>query len=160
MKKGRGSEAKLGMLLNISFLCLDWIDQVCDLASCESGPMNDTTLSQLKCGGIIQRHPDGIRMKAIATLMHVTPGAATQMVETFVKAGLAERFTNPDDRRAVYVRMSKRGAAFAQSRYALFQKAGEPLFKGITKENQNIFLDVLGRISDRLLTDLDSAANQ
>lgn len=159
MKKERGSEAKLGMLLTISFLCLDWIDQVRDLALCEPGPMNDTTLSQLKCGGIIQRYPEGIRMKAIAKLMHVTPGAATQMVETFVKAGLAERFTNPDDRRAVYVRMSKRGAAFAQSRYDLFQKVGKPLFRGITKGDQNIFLDVLERISDRLLTDLGSAAN-
>lgn len=155
-------DARLDRLLDVSFLCLDWLDKLSGLGPRESDPLGDrpTTFSQLKCGGIIQRYPEGLRMKDLAVLLRVTPGAATQMVETFVRLGLVERFTKPEDRRSVYVRMSKAGRATSRSLYTRFQAHGVPLFAGVSADELETFCSVLDRVSARLLERLAPPAGK
>lgn len=162
MRKGKGVDLRLNALLDISFLCQDWMDELRGLRPKDIDPMKDeaSTFSQMKCGGIIQRYPEGIRMKSIAALLHITPGAATQMITTLVKAGLAERFTEVNDRRSVYVRMSKRGAGFVAARYYQFQKVVKSLLTGIEEKDLDVFLTVLLKISSRIMAELDTAARK
>ncbi|MDR3559333.1 MAG: MarR family transcriptional regulator [Candidatus Pacebacteria bacterium] len=48
-------------------------------------------------------------MKDIADFLTITPPSATSFVETLCQAGLAARFADPDDRRAVRIAITKKG---------------------------------------------------
>lgn len=53
--------------------------------------------------------PQGISLKTLAKHLQMTVPATSLMVEALVNKGLFERTPNPDDRRAVCIRLSKFG---------------------------------------------------
>lgn len=52
---------------------------------------------------------DGLGIRQIADTMRVTSSAATQFVDSLVRAGLLVRETDPDDRRSVRVSLTDEG---------------------------------------------------
>lgn len=55
-------------------------------------------------------HNQGLSIKDLAETMHVTGSAVTQLVESLVKIDMLVRESDPDDRRACCVRLSKKGS--------------------------------------------------
>ena len=49
--------------------------------------------------------PAGIQLKMLAEKLHVTPAAASEMVDTLVRKGAIIRESDPSDRRAVLLRV-------------------------------------------------------
>lgn len=64
------------------------------------------------------QHRGSVTMKEIAESMDATGGAATQLVEGVVRAGLLERSVEREDRRKVHIVLSHKG----EKKFAQFRK--------------------------------------
>lgn len=49
--------------------------------------------------------PSGVQLKQLAEKLHVTPAAASEMVDTLVRKGAILRLSDPSDRRAVRLKV-------------------------------------------------------
>ena len=76
----------------------------------ESDRMGRITVNQARIFGYVFDHgKDTIRLKTLAHDLDVSPAAASQAVDRLVTAGLVDRETDPEDRRAVSIRLSRKG---------------------------------------------------
>jgi len=77
----------------------------------ESERMSRITVNQARIFGyIFSRGGEGtIRISALAHDLDVTPAAAGQAVDRLVRAGMVDRRTDPTDRRAFVISISKKG---------------------------------------------------
>ena len=79
----------------------------------DSERMSRITVNQARIFGyIFSRGDEGtIRISALAHDLDVTPAAAGQAVDRLVRAGMVDRRTDPTDRRAFVISISKKGRA-------------------------------------------------
>ena len=77
----------------------------------ESERMSRITVNQARIFGyIFSRGDEGtIRISALAHDLDVTPAAAGQAVDRLVRSGMVDRETDPTDRRAFVISISKKG---------------------------------------------------
>ena len=74
-----------------------------------------TTLPRFDYLAQLDRHPQGLRMKSLSDHLMVTGGNITGLTDQLVAEDLVERVDDPQDRRAMIVRMTAKGRArFAQ----------------------------------------------
>lgn len=64
---------------------------------------------------LTRNHPKGIALKTLAQNLQMTVPATSLLVENMVNKGFLERTPNPEDRRAVCIRLSADGAEFIES---------------------------------------------
>lgn len=80
----------------------------------------DVTLPAFDLMAQLDREPDGLRLGELSKRMMVTNGNLTGLVERLVQEGLVKRETDPQDRRAFIVRLSRAGktkfAVYARGR--------------------------------------------
>ena len=69
----------------------------------------DVTLPRFDLMAQLYREPKGLRLTELSKRMMVTNGNVTGLVERLVQEGLVLRETDPDDRRAFIVRLSRSG---------------------------------------------------
>ncbi len=110
------------------------------------------TFAQLRILSYIRFSPgESVKVKEIADELHLTPAAASQIVERMVQLGIVERSPVPGDRRSVRVTLSPDGRdCYAQSD-KVFEKLMKKLLKDVPKEKLQIFQEVL----DSLLKAID-----
>lgn len=90
--------------------------------------------------------PKGIALKTLAQNMQMTVPATSLLVENMVSKGFLERTPNPEDRRAVCIRLSADGAEFIESTRAYIAMEIAKRVEVLTTEE----LDAFGRIVDKL----------
>lgn len=66
-----------------------------------------TAISQIRI--LTKECPQGIALKTLASHLNMTVPATSLLVETMVNKGFFERTPNPDDRRAICIRLSEKG---------------------------------------------------
>ena len=71
-----------------------------------------TTLPRFDYLAQLQRHPQGLRMKSLSSHLMVTGGNITGLTDQLVEEGWVERIDDPQDRRAMIVRMTPKGRTF------------------------------------------------
>lgn len=79
-------------------------------ARAELGP-HGVTWGQIRALRVVDGHDGPVRMGVIAEHLGVVPRSATSVVDDLVEQGLAERTTDPTDRRAVAVTTTAAGRA-------------------------------------------------
>ena len=57
----------------------------------------------------LERHPDGLTMSELSRRLIVSNGAITGLVDKLAEAGLVTRREDPDDRRSMIVRLTRKG---------------------------------------------------
>jgi DNA-binding MarR family transcriptional regulator len=67
------------------------------------------TPTRLAALAALSRHPEGLRQGDLAELMGVSAPSMTRLVEIMLEAGWVERLRDPDDQRALVVRLSPVG---------------------------------------------------
>lgn len=90
--------------------------------------------------------PKGIALKTLAQNMQMTVPATSLLVENMVSKGFLERTPNPEDRRAVRIRLSADGAEFIESTRTYIAMEIAKRVEVLTTEE----LDTFGRIVDKL----------
>ena len=66
-----------------------------------------SAISQIRI--LTKECPQGIALKTLASHLNMTVPATSLLVETMVNKGFFERTPNPDDRRAICIRLSEKG---------------------------------------------------
>ncbi len=69
-----------------------------------------TTLPRFDVMSALARAPEGLRMSEISSLLRVSNGNVTGIVDKLTQEGLAQRTAVPGDRRATLVRLTPAGA--------------------------------------------------
>lgn len=96
---------------------------------------------------ILAEHPNGLSVKELAELVHVTPGAISQFVDQLVKRKCVIRVSDVSDRRSVRVVLADAGegriAQLAQCRLAHC----ESLFESFTDSELKTFLSLVAKLN-------------
>ena len=112
---------------------------------------NQISVAQIKMLVCITRHePDGVMLKDIANELELTPGAVSQMVEHLVRMELLERCTSETDRRAVCIKLSRKGKSIRAFHEDFFDKVINNFMKTVSEEKQKIFAEVMQKMHEYL----------
>ena len=99
--------------------------------------------------------PDGVQLKVLAEKLHVTPAAASEMVDTLVRKGAVRRRSDPAARRAVLLQVDGEiRERFEQGEKALCLLTGNFLAT-LTEAEVATVLDVAGKFA-RFVGDEDN----
>lgn len=117
----------------------------------DGGELNGVTMSQQNVLGVVYVHrTDGVMVKDIASELNITRGAASQTVDALVKLGFLERATSERDRRAVFVRTTKKGAAIRKMLSDRLNPILEDIFASVKVKDLESFMRVLQILVERL----------
>lgn len=104
-----------------------------------------SAISQLRL--MLENEPMGVALKDLASRMQMTIPAASIMVDALVTRGYMERTPNPNDRRAVCIRLTDRGNALFDDIYARFHDQIDRRAQVLSEEE----LEMFTRIVEKLL---------
>ena len=96
------------------------------------------TNSQLFVFTIIERH-NNIGVKEIAEKLHISPSAATQLVDALVESGYVMRKANSKDRRALQLGLSVKGLKHITMMRNKHMKMVADIFTGLSEEELKIY---------------------
>lgn len=85
-------------------------------------------------------------MREVAKMFHVTPPAATLMIDGLVKAKLLERVLDPDDRRSVRVSLTPKGKQLLERGIAKKIREMKKHFGVLTPTERAQFIAIIKKI--------------
>lgn len=96
---------------------------------------------------------DGVTMGAMASLLGITQGAATQIAARLVKKGFITKFRSKEDRRCIQVTLTQLGKQIALAHRAyedhMYEELLFPMFENTTEEEIRLLIyyeEMVGRI--------------
>lgn len=104
-----------------------------------------SAISQLRL--MLEDEPRGIALKDLASRMQMTVPATSIMVDTLVTRGYMERTPNPNDRRAVCIKLTDKGNELFNDIYARFHDEIDRRAEVLTEEE----LEAFSRIVEKLV---------
>ena len=118
----------------------------------DSEHMNRITVNQARIFGyIFSRSAEGpIRISKLAHDLDVTPAAAGQAVDRLVKGGMVDRETDPTDRRALVISISKKGREHLREYQARCRELSDELLSDLPPADVAAFDRVLSAVYDGL----------
>ncbi len=91
-----------------------------------------SAISQLRL--MLEDEPTGVSLKTLAQKLQMTVPATSLLVESMVSKGYMERAVNPNDRRAVCIRLTDKGEDLFLDVYARFHDEIDRRAKRLTQE--------------------------
>ncbi len=104
-----------------------------------------SAISQLKL--MQEDDPEGVSLKSLAQRMQMTIPATSLLVEVMVSKGFMERNPNPNDRRAVCIKLTERGLSLFDDVYARFHDEIDRRAQTLTQEELNAFSCIVEKMS-------------
>ena len=104
-----------------------------------------SAISQLKL--LLENSPEGVSLKVLAKHMQMTIPATSLLVESIVSKGFMVRNPNPNDRRAVCIKLTERGLALFDDVYARFHDELDRRAQVLTEEEINTFSDIVEKMT-------------
>ena len=105
-----------------------------------------TTLPRFDVMSVLSRHSQGLKMSKISELLRVSNGNVTAIVDRLVEDGLVDRQQVPGDRRAIEIRLTKKGQVAFEEQAADHKAWIEELLSGIgggSLDTLNVMLEVM-----------------
>lgn len=99
---------------------------------------------------ILQRQP--VSLKVLATEMHLTPGAITQLVESVVQAGYVIRSESTEDRRITVVSLTDAGTTVCKQ----LEQIKQTLLSKVVADLDDTELAVFLRVQQKMLSYLET----
>lgn len=109
-----------------------------------------TTLARFDLMAQLDRHPQGLKMGELSKLLMVTGGNVTGLVDRLTDEGLIERRDDPSDRRAYFVRLTRKGQTLFDEIAGMHEQWVIALFQGLNKAQQNQLNVLLGKFREHL----------
>ena len=105
------------------------------------------TLNQLRMvknvHGLVGKSGSGVKLKALAESLDITPAAASEMVETLVGKGVLTRVSSALDRRSVSIQLGDKLQKRFRNREESFDRLAEEYLGALPPEDKEKFLTVL-----------------
>lgn len=95
---------------------------------------------------LMTKAPQGVALKTLAQELQMTVPATSLLVETMVGKGVFERNQNPDDRRAICIRLSAKGQELFDVGFSALERQLDNHSAEITKDE----LEICRRVSEKL----------
>jgi DNA-binding MarR family transcriptional regulator len=109
-----------------------------------------TTLPRFDVMAALARAEDGLKMSDLSGVLRVSNGNVTGIVDRLVEDGFIERVPVPGDRRAMCVRLTRRGARRFGEMAKLHELWLDELLSPIGAQGLETVRTRLGRIADKL----------
>ena len=103
-------------------------------------------------------HPGGMPMSELARVMHMTPSAATHMVDSMARQGMIIRSACPSDRRSVLVLLTEENCRNAERVEQGQLEAGQRLCALLTAGERQTFRRLLDKMHRATRAETDNAA--
>lgn len=103
------------------------------------------TWAQVRALRAVAHCPDGVRMSGLADELRIARRSATSVVDELEARGLVERSADPDDRRAVGVRLTPAGAALLREVSTRRRDAAGRVLGTLSQEELRAVRDALAR---------------
>lgn len=103
-----------------------------------------TSISQLRL--MLENEPEGVALKDLASRMQMTIPAASIMVDTMVTKGYMLRTPNPDDRRAVRIKLTEKGEELFNEVYARFHDEIDRRAQVLSEEELKAFASIVEKL--------------
>lgn len=112
---------------------------------------NKITIAQVRVMQIVTHcSPEGIMCKDLAALLGLTPGATSRTVDRLVREGLLKRDPVPDNRRAILIRLSKKGEEIDFYHQKRLDELMKDFMSGVPLKEQELFRRMMQRLSDQV----------
>lgn len=112
--------------------------------------------AQARLLGTIEDRPDGARISELAELDHCSQPTMTTQVRRLEEAGLVTRTTDPEDARAVLIRITAKGSQTLARVRADRAAVIEPRIRQLSDSDRANLADAVGALH-RLIEDMSSA---
>lgn len=103
-----------------------------------------SAISQLRL--MLEEAPMGVALKDLAKRLQMTVPAASLMVDSLVSKGFMERRTNPNDRRAVCIRLTEKGESLFNDVYARFHDEIDRRAQALSAEELQTFSNIVEKL--------------
>ncbi|WP_223820772.1 MarR family winged helix-turn-helix transcriptional regulator [Bacillus sp. S3] len=90
----------------------------------------------------------GMKVSEISQLLHVTPPTVTQIINTLEKDGLVERTIDPEDRRAVNIKLSPAGMVVTANARKRFTETFLGLIDYLGEKESEQLAELLSKVQD------------
>ena len=110
----------------------------------------DTTLPRFDVMAALHRAPDGLKMSALSTVLRVSNGNVTGIVDRLEAEGLAVRLPVAGDRRAMLVRLTPTGTAAFTALAARHEAWVNDLLGVVTAEEADHLIQQMQAVRTRL----------
>ena len=110
----------------------------------------DTTLPRFDVMAALNRAPDGLRMSALSSVLRVSNGNITGIVDRLEAEGLAQRLPVEGDRRAMLVKLTPAGTAAFTDLAARHEAWVDELLGVVTPAEADHLIEQLQAVRTRL----------
>lgn len=93
-----------------------------------------------------RENPEGMPMSELAHVMHMTPSAATHMVDAMAKQGIVTRNSSPSDRRSVLVQLTEENQQNSEIVESGLMNAGARLRKALSASERESLRRILNKL--------------
>jgi DNA-binding MarR family transcriptional regulator len=123
------------------------------LTRVSGGPDDGPALTSTQRLALFELHEEGpMRLNDLATRMGLSAPTASRAIDALADAGLAERLTDPTDRRALRIELTPAGRARIDERKAQVADAFRPAAAGMPAREREQLATLLERLADALST--------
>lgn len=95
-------------------------------------------------------HPGKCKMSELARELGITMGAATSIVDRLIKAGLVKRERSTEDRRVVFVSLSKKGRRMMEEVHKVTLELMANLLSRLSAREREAFLSAYEKMSEEI----------
>lgn len=89
---------------------------------------------------------NGCKQQFLCNNMAIDKTAMVKIIDYLIKSGIVDRNVNPMDRREHFIVLTKKGLRYTEDVEQAFNSLDEKMFTGITKEEKQIFGNVLNQM--------------
>ncbi|MDO6354038.1 MarR family transcriptional regulator [Caloramator sp. CAR-1] len=113
----------------------------------KSGELSDISITEVHAIEAIGRSSERT-MGEVAQDLKVTMGTLTIMVDKLVRKGYAERFRSEEDRRVVFVRLTKKGELVYKLHERFHHEMIRSIIDGLSEEEEKILISSLEKLKE------------
>lgn len=96
-------------------------------------------------------HSEGVSLKDLAKSLGITPAAASEMVDVLVHKNVLSRELNPDDRRAIAIRLADGCRQRFEEMEHNFDSLTEEFLATLPADHREVFVNALARFREFML---------
>ena len=97
----------------------------------------------------INKHKE-MKQVQLATMMNLKPSTVTRLLDRMEHNGLSERYTNPDSKREIIIKLTSKGNEKIEKLLPYGNKFNNDIVKNISQEELKIFQKVMDKMLENV----------